>query len=294
MVLFLLLSILSSAVLLIVLKSFIKLRVETMHGIIFNYWTAASLAYLFSPGHNLDIQAEIKSVLPATTIIGFLFITVFFITAKTTQQLGVAVASVASKMSMVIPISAGILMYNESLGAMKLAGLALALPAVVITSYPRKSNVTNQHFDFRQLILPLMLFLGAGIVDAAIKFSQHHFMNEQNQHIIIMTIFASAGVFGLLWLIFELLILKKQLTIRSVQGGVLLGIVNYFSLYFLLRCLASPGAESSTVFAYVNIGVVITSFLTGLFIFGEKADRNKIIGILLAVSAIVILASYQN
>lgn len=294
MVFFLLLSILSSAALLIVLKSFIRWRVETMHGIIFNYWTAASLAYFFGPDHQLDIQQEIITVLPATTIIGFLFISVFFITAKTTQQMGVAVASVASKMSMVIPISAGIIMYDESLGVMKLAGLALALPAVIITSYPSRSNVAEQKFDSGQLMLPLLLFFGAGIVDAAIKYSQHHFMNEQNQHIIIMTIFASAGVFGLLRLLYELILLKKSLHARSIMGGILLGTVNYFSLYFLLKCLASPGAESSTVFAYVNIGVVITSFITGLLMFGEKADRNKIIGILLAVSAIIILATYTG
>ena len=195
---------------------------------------------------------------------------------------------------MVIPIAVGILLYQESLGTMKFIGLALALPAVVITSYPAKSNVVQGGVAFRQMLLPLLLFLGAGIVDAAIKFAQFRFMNEQNQHIIIMSIFASAGVFGLLRLLFEIFLLKKNLTLRSVSGGILLGTVNYFSLYFLLECLASPGAESSTIFAFVNIGVVITSFLTGLVLFGEKADRNKITGILLAVAAIVILASYQR
>jgi len=294
MFIFLLLSILSSAALLIVLKSFVKWRVETMHGIIFNYWTAASLALIFGPDHDLDIAAEVTAVLPATTVIGFLFITVFFITAKTTQQLGLGIASVASKMSMVIPITAGIMMYHESLGPMKLLGLALAIPAVVITSYPERSNQDQEPFNLKLLLLPLLLFLGAGIVDTAIKYSQHRFMNDQNQHIIISAIFASAGVFGIIRLLFELFILKKKLIFRSVAGGILLGTVNYFSLYFLLECLASPGAESSTVFAYVNIGVVITSFITGLFLFGEKVSRNKIIGIVLAVAAIVILAGYQN
>jgi multidrug transporter EmrE-like cation transporter len=74
------------------------------------------------------------------------------------------------------------------------------------------------------------------------------------------------------------------------MGGVLLGITNYLSLYFLLKCLEAPGSESSTVFAYVNIGVVLTSFVSGILLFGERPERSRIIGVVLSIIAITILS----
>ena len=111
---------------------------------------------------------------------------------------------------------------------------------------------------------------------------------------IIMSIFASAGLIGLFKLLFEVIVHKKHLSLRSIGGGLLLGSTNYFSLYFLLKCLESPGTESSTVFALVNIGVVITSFITGLVLFKEPSDRNKIIGLMLSVIAILVLSVQLN
>ncbi|MBL0342067.1 MAG: EamA/RhaT family transporter [Bacteroidetes bacterium] len=266
MLIYLLLSILSSTFLLIILKSFIRWKVETLHGIIFNYWVAALLSFSIAPAHNTAQLPSLLNMWYVSLFIGFLFIVVFYITAKTTQISGVAVASVASKMSMIIPISAGLFLYNESMGLQKLIGILIAIPAVILAS--NSGSISNtKSFNLKQIGLPLLLFFGAGLVDTAIKFTQHQFMNDDNRQVVIMSIFASAGIFGILRLIFEIAILKKQVSLRSVGGGVVLGVTNYLSLYFLLKCLESPDTESSTVFAYVNVGVVVTSFFAGILLF---------------------------
>lgn len=260
-----------------------------MHGIIVNYWTAASLAFLANFEENKRNLPMISDFWYVALMIGFLFIVVFFITARTSQKSGIGAASIASKMSMVIPIGAGILLYNEGLGLQKMAGILLAFPAVILTSRPSQ-KVKDAPFNWKAAGLPAMLFIGAGMVDTAIKFAQHHYINDDNRQLVIMSIFASAGIFGVLRLLFEIFIQKKSVSMRSVLGGLLLGTVNYFSIYFLLKCLESPGTESSTVFALVNVGIVITSFLSGLLLFKESVDRNKIIGLILALVAILILS----
>lgn len=289
MILYLLLSILSSAFLLIILRSFPIWKVETMHGIIVNYWTAATLAFLANFEENKQNLPLIGDFWYVTLMIGFLFIVVFFITARTSQKSGIGAASIASKMSMVIPIGAGILLYNEGLGLQKMAGILLAFPAVILTSRPSR-NSENTTFNWKAAGLPALLFVGAGMVDTAIKFAQFHYINDENRQLVIMSIFASAGLFGALRLLFEIFIQKKSVSVKSVLGGLLLGTVNYFSIFFLLKCLESPGTESSTVFALVNVGIVITSFLSGLLLFRESVDRNKIIGLGLALLAIWILS----
>lgn len=289
---YLILSILCSTLLLLILKSFIRWRVDTLHGIIFNYFTAGSLALLLSPVSIGDYFGDLKPVLPFSLGVGLMFITVFMITALTTQKHGIGVASVASKMSMIIPIAAGLILYNESLEWTKSIGLLLALPAVVVTSFPSKSTreLQQSQGSRNNVLLPMLLFAGAGLVDTAIKFSQYRYMNEQNQFLIIMSIFYAAGVIGILWLAYQMYTRKKGVKIRSLLGGVLLGTANFFSLYFLIRCLAWPGSESSTVFAYVNIGVVTCSFLAGMVVFREKAGRYQFMGVALAIGAIVFLS----
>jgi len=190
---------------------------------------------------------------------------------------------------MVIPIAAGIILYKESLGFEKLAGIILAIPAVILVSKPDASD-ENSRFRLSEFGLPVFLFLGAGLVDTTIKFTQHHFMNDGNRQLVIMSIFASAGTVGTIILGYDRFVLRKKISLRSIGGGILLGVTNYLSLYFLLKCLEDPKSESSTVFAFVNTGIVVISFFTGLFLFHEKPGRNKIIGLVLAVVAIIILS----
>ncbi|MBK8414317.1 MAG: hypothetical protein IPL22_07235 [Bacteroidetes bacterium] len=49
MVLYLLLSIISAACLLIIFRYFVFWKIDTMHAIIVNYWTAATFSFMTSP-----------------------------------------------------------------------------------------------------------------------------------------------------------------------------------------------------------------------------------------------------
>lgn len=289
MMIYLLLSILSSTLLLVILKSFNRWKINILHGIIFNYYTAAIFSFLVAPAVVAEHIHELNNLWYVCALIGLSFILVFFIIGKTTQELGVAVASVASKMSMVIPITAGLILYNESMNVQKLTGILIAIPAVILVSIPA-SGKEKIGLNISSVWLPVVLFIGAGLVDTAIKYVQFKYMNDGNRQLIIMSIFGFAGLIGTFRLLYEILYLKKKLLVRSIAGGILLGITNYLSIYFLLKCLEDPSSESSTVFAFVNIGVVITSFFSGLILFKEKPERNKIIGVILSLLAIAVLS----
>ena len=58
----------------------------------------------------------------------------FNIMAKTTQQLGISIASIASKMSLVIPVIAALLFQrNINLSIFNYIGILLALIAIFLT-----------------------------------------------------------------------------------------------------------------------------------------------------------------
>jgi drug/metabolite transporter (DMT)-like permease len=293
MAIVLILCILFSSLLLVILKSFVRWEIDTLHALIFNYYTAALCAFFFG-GESINYQfGDLKPVWLICFLTGSLFISVFFLIARTAQKSGVAVASVASKMSMVIPVSAGLLLYNESLHINKALGILLAIPAVLLSSYSgaflNKSSTDKRYFSSKAG-LPILLFLGAGLVDTAIKFTQHYFMNEQNRPLMIMAIFASAGIVGSIKVFYDIITFKKYIAFKSIAGGIILGIFNYLSLHYLLKGLEYPGSESSRIFSMVNIGVIICSSLFAWFIFHEKWSRFKITGIIIAIISISLLA----
>lgn len=289
MIVDLILSIVSSALLFLILKKFKDWNVETVHGILVNYFTASLLSISFSNINFDESLPQISKIWPFALGIGLLFILVFVLTGKTAQLCGMAASSIASKMSMVIPISLGVFLYHESFGFQKAIGVALAIPAVLLVG-GKQVDSSSQKPIKSYWYLPILLFLGAGLVDTAIKYAQHHLMANGSMYLVMSMIFGFAGIFGLLNLIRDTFSKGGSLTFRSVLGGMLLGTVNFCSLYFLINCLKQPNVESSQIFAIVNIGVVLVSLALGMLVFKEKLDRLKSIGIVFAILAILLLA----
>jgi len=50
---------------------------------------------------------------------------------------------------------------------------------------------------------------------------------------------------------------------KNLIGGIVLGIANYFSIYFLVKAIGYKGLESSTFFIVNNVGVLFVTSLLG-------------------------------
>jgi len=81
---------------------------------------------------------------------------------------------------------------------------------------------------------------------------------------------------------------KQPLDIKSLAAGLLLGLVNFASTYFMFRSM--DFFDSSVMFPLINIGVVTTAAFAEFFLFGERPSLLNQLGILLAVIAIVMIA----
>ncbi len=216
-----------------------------------------------------------------TIFLGMLFIIIFNIMGITAQRSGVAVTSVATKMSVVIPVVFGIVVYQESAGFLKILGIILALVAVYLASVKSKEG-----FKWRNILFPVLLFLGSGTIDTALKFLETNYVDGSQISIFSTTIFGFAGVFGTLFMFFKG---NWKINWRSVLGGIALGIPNYFSIVFLLEALATEGLESSMVFTVNNVSIVMLSTLVGLLVFKEKLLLKNWIGVGLAIISIFLV-----
>lgn len=284
--LYLLLSILTSSSLFVIFKLFEVYKINTLQAIITNYLVAFFIGY---KGSKVQINlAEIYNQpwFLGAFLLGFLFILAFNIMAITAQKNGLSVASVAGKMSVVIPVVFGVFMYKESLGGIKIIGILLALVAVYLTSVKN----TNKPTQKKHLLYPILLFLGSGIIDASIKYTETTYVQDNVVSLFSATIFMFAFLFGILLLLYKKFTTNVNFEIKNIVGGIILGIPNYFSIDFLLRALKTKGLESSTLFTINNVSIVLLTTILGVLLFKEKLQLKNWIGIALAIISITLVA----
>ncbi len=278
---YLLLSIASSTLIFVLFKLFNKYNINTLQAIVVNYVTACLCGSLLYDGQIRPSEIIKTDWFFAAIGLGFLFIAIFNVMALTAQKNGLSVASVASKMSVIIPVIFGIYVYNESTGVQKIIGIILALVAVYLTSVKQKDDsVLTQ-----SIYLPIILFFGSGIIDTSVN----HFAPDDDIPIFSATIFGIAAIIGLVILSYKAIIRKDYFKLKSVPFGILLGIVNYCSIYFLLKALRVDGFESSTLFTINNVVIVAVSTLVGLVLFKEKISNKNWVGIFIAIISIILV-----
>lgn len=284
---YILLSVLCATMLFVLFKLFERYRVHTPSALVINYLIAAAFGLIFLPSAPEFFQIYTKSWFWMSCILGFLFISLFYLMALISQKIGVSVASVSSKMSVVIPVIAAVILYSDSMGVVKVSGILLALVGIWLATVREKAQVPQREL----LWLPFILFLGSGALDTLLKYSQNYLVPSSDKLLFIPSIFAMAFISGLLMLP----LLRNQKAEggswqRTVSGGVLLGVVNYGSIFFIYSALAHEGTESSMVFPVANMGVVAASSLAGLALFKESLTKKNKIGILLSIAAIALIA----
>jgi len=288
---YLLLSILSSTVIFVVFRLYKKYNVNTLQAIIVNYFIACIVGffgYIESINDLVRIPSEFWFL--GTVFLGAMFITVFNLAAITTQRSGLSVVSVATKMSVAIPVFFGIFIYNESLGFLKVTGIILALAAVYLSSIKTRKGISIKK---ENLIFPLLVFIGSGIIDTTINYLENFYVSETDVGLFSSSIFGIAGIIGTAILIGQAFLGKLRITGKNILGGIALGIPNYFSIYFLVMALRSPGFENSVIFTLNHVGIVLASTILGIVLFKEVLLRKNWIGIVLAIISIILVASSQ-
>lgn len=278
-----LISIILSGSLTICFKFFERFNVNNSNAIAINYIFASGSGILLGWDTFSNINILQQSWFPYTLLFGVMFITTFNLIAYGVKTSGLVVVSIAQKMSLIIPLAFGIWYYEESYGFIKIIGIALALVAIYFTS--KKSDEEKHRTNWKVILVPLIIFVGSGIVDVSIKVSQEYFGTQVPFSVILACIFGSAGVIGLS----QKLIQRKRIALKDAIAGMFLGLFNFFSTYFLMKALANDQFESSFVFAINNIGIILFNSMIAAAVFRERISRTNSIGIILALLSILII-----
>lgn len=282
----LLLSIICSTYLVVTFRFFKHFHIDMMQGIVVNYITCVITGMIVS-GAVPSVQIFREEWFPYAAFLGCSFIFIFNMMAYVAANIGITLTSVASKLSMAIPVTLAIFLYNQEMTVVKLSGLLLAVVAVYLTSVTPEEKRHTLHT--RGLLLALIIFVGSGINDSVVNYAFARLLTPDEFNVFNISIFGFAASAGMLALLYRGIIRNKKLEGKAILGGVLLGVPNFFSMYFLLKALNIPAWESSVIFPVNNMGIVVLTAICGWLLFREHLSKINLAGILVAMASIALM-----
>lgn len=278
-------TIISSTLIFVIFRLFEKYKIDTFQAIVFNYFTAFGCGLLlYSNEFTSKIWVHLDWI-PYTLLVSILFISLFFVMGKSAQKNGVAMTSVAVKMSLAVSMIGMILIYSEAVTPFKVIGIVLALSGVLLVSMEK--NKTGASRNSLQMLL--ILFIGSGILDLTLNYAQQHVLNHLTPALFSSFGFGIAGLIGTIIVIYQLIFSSIPIKFKNIIAGVILGVPNYFSIFLLLKSYEVIDFTNSSILAIVNVSVVVFSAMFGFVIFRELFTIKKAIGLIASLLAILSL-----
>lgn len=281
--LFLILSILCSVTVGILFKVSRKYTVNVPQIVTWNYFFALILCYFsFKP----DLTA-IDATAPWSIylLLGFLLPLLFLFLAASIKHMGIVKTDAAQRLSLFIPLLAAWLIFGEKLSTLKITALVIALPALLLIL--SKPNSPSQD----KWIYPMLVFFGFGLID--IMFKQIALFTTLPYPTSLFAIFCIALTLILIVNIYQIVVKEVKFSFINCVFGCLIGLFNFGNILFYLKAHQAFAKNPSTVFAAMNLGVIIIGSLSGILLFKEKVNTKNYIGLFFALLAIVLIALSQ-
>ena len=285
--LYLVLAIVGSGVIPVVFRAFDKLKINLFWAIPINYVSCVLVGALWSGEGDRFGTLWRESWIGFAAVQGFLLAVNFYLLAYTAQRSGVAIAALASRLSVAIPSLLAFVLYGDAVTAAKVAGLSAALAALYLCTAPDRRSDASATKLFQ--LMPLLVFITFGCYFSILKYLQTHYLAASAYHTYVMSGFVFAFVSSLLIGHASGVMSFAGFAIKHVLAGIILGGINYVAVYALLQVLALQGWESSQIFPIYSVGVVAVSAVLAAWCFGERLSRQRMTGLAVGLVAVALL-----
>ncbi|MGM9475977.1 EamA family transporter [Pedobacter sp. GSP4] len=283
---YIILSICCSVTVAILLKLAKRYQISIIQAVTVNYFAALTLCFFF-------FKPDIKLVThtapwPIYIGLAILLPTIFLFLAASVKNLGIVKTDIAQRLSLFIPVLAAYFVFKEDFNILKIAGLCIGFLAIFLT-FLRKSAPDDSKGN---LLYPIMVFVGFGLID--VLFKQIALYKELPYTTSLFTVFCLAFIVSLIIVITMIISGKTKVQLVNVACGIILGFFNFGNILFYLKAHKALAENPSTVFAAMNLGVIIVGSLIGIIIFKEKLTRLNYAGIIFAIAAVIFITLSQN
>ena len=309
---FLSIAILCGALFAVVFKICQQHGISTRQVILYNYITATLINWipiLFDVISSGGSSWENYSLEPSSYLMAMIqggFFTFGFIVMDiSTWRSGVALTTAAARASLILPVILSWAILSQPAPAW--IPVLLVLVALMMIILPNEQQKHNPAFyrsksdavRRRKAALALAgVFLFYGVADFSLKFVQHAAAQSADPSVLENKLSALTGAIFLMATLISLVICifskpkvstsepPRHPRLKAVIAGILLGAINLGCTASMIRGLNQ--LPTGLFYPLYNIGIVIIATIIGIVIFKEKIKLVQILGLLVAIAAILL------
>lgn len=255
----------------------ILLSPEGFNGFDLGEGFSALAALLEDPVANANSAASMTWGVLVGLVAGGFFFGSFFCYQVSVKQHGVALASAFLKLGFLLPTFLSMLLWREFPQSRQWIGILLAVAAMGLVNWPFGMT-------WRQALRPVLIALC--LIGGMSQFSSKLFQKfgfQEHKAFFLLATFCVAFLFSSATLYFK----RQPLKLRDFGTGLVLGIPNIFSSFFLVKALSFLPA--AVAFPLFSAGTICLVYLVGFLFFGERPLRRETAAIALIVLAMVFI-----
>ena len=282
--LYLSLAVICSVLVSVLLKLANRRQLDVAQMVTWNYLVAATMtAVVLQPP--LDALRAPHAPWLSLLALAVVLPSIFLVLGRAVAVAGIVRSDVAQRLSLLLSLAAAFLFFGQTATPWKLAGLGLGLLAMVAISLrPRGPAVASSPGGWGWL---LGVWGGFAVVDVLLK---QVALSGTPSMAAVLASFSVAFVLMLVLQLWRHASGRSRLAWRNLGAGALLGLLNGGNILVYVHAHQSMPDNPATVFAGMNIGVVVLGALVGMFAFGEATTKWSRAGLALAVLAIGLIA----
>ena len=277
--LYLLLAIVSSAMVSILMRISEKYVRGNMVMFCANYAVCTAMSLIYMGGiRPLTSEDGTGTAVTLGAATGFLYLAGFVLLQKNVSCNGVILSGAAMKLGGgLIPIMAAVLFFQEGMKWLQLAGAVLAVAAIVLINTEKGAvNAGGKKYWL------VVLLLVCGFSDTMAN------VFDKTGPVALKNLYLFCTFFAALLIALALALQKKQrITAADLLCGLLVGIPNYYSARFLLLSLGSVPAI--VVYPVFNVGTIIVISTAGVVFFHERLSKHQKGALLLILVSLIML-----
>lgn len=240
---------------------------------------------IYQPELKTDFSSSTRNIIIGLSV---LLPIIFVFQAKAIKYSGIVKTDIAQRMSLFLSIVFSYFIINENFNYFKWFGLLIAFIAIFLTFY--RKNDAEYATKNKWYFLPLVL-LGFGIID--ILFKNVASLKELQFTEVLYLTFPGTLIISLLISTYYLIKGKENFNKTNILWGIGVGLLNFGNISFYIKAHQALSNNPSTVFASMNMGVILLGSVIGIMVFKEKVNRLNYIGIFLSLVAIGLITYSQ-
>ncbi len=273
--LYLLLAILSSALVSIVMRLSERHSRNGMAMLAANYVMCTAAAWVLA-GALLPSGEGAGLTLGLGAVTGVLYLLGFLLLRWNIHRNGVVLPATFQKLGVLVPTLAAVTLFGETPRPTQLIGFGIAILAILLMQGKADPTARKSTWGL------LALLVCGGLSDVMSKCFESWGNAAHAGQFLAITFFVA-----LLGCLILCLTKKQPVALPDVLWGLALGVPNYMSARFLLFALKEVPAV--VVYPSFSVGTIVLVTLIGVTAFREKVDRKKLMALVLILAALVLL-----